>query len=69
MLCCHFAGRSWLLVCAIEGAKAINALDRTIYEFNARSILTMREPFKDSCPRDNASRQWNGLLGDFYTVR
>ena len=50
-------------------AKATNAEDRALYEFNARSILTMWEPSRKSCLRDYASRQWNGLLGDFYYVR
>ena len=50
-------------------AKATHAADRALYEFNARTILTMWEPAKDSCLRDYAARQWNGLLGDFYYVR
>lgn len=50
-------------------AKATNDKDRSLYEFNARTILTMWEPAKQSCLRDYAARQWNGLLGDFYYFR
>jgi alpha-N-acetylglucosaminidase len=42
---------------------------KDFYEWNARSLITMWEPAKKSQLRDYASKQWNGLLRDFYLPR
>lgn len=43
--------------------------EQRYYEWNARNIVTLWEPFPDSHLRDYASKQWNGLVGDFYLYR
>ncbi|MCP5106540.1 MAG: alpha-N-acetylglucosaminidase [bacterium] len=43
--------------------------EKNVYESNARAIVTMWEPAKESKLRDYASKQWNGLLNHFYLPR
>ena len=39
------------------------------YEMNAKSIVTLWQPSTDTQLRDYASKQWNGMVGDFYAHR
>lgn len=43
--------------------------ERVFYQWNARAVVTMWEPARKSQLRDYASKQWNGLLKDFYLPR
>lgn len=43
--------------------------EKDYYELNARSILTLWQPSPESHLRDYASRQWRGLVGEFYFHR
>lgn len=43
--------------------------EKDFYEWNARTIITLWEPAKKSQLRDYASKQWSGLLKDFYLPR
>ncbi|NIM14896.1 MAG: alpha-N-acetylglucosaminidase [Candidatus Aminicenantes bacterium] len=45
------------------------AEEKDFYQWNARAIVTMWEPAKTSQLRDYASKQWSGLLSDFYLPR
>lgn len=43
--------------------------EKRYYEWNARSIITLWQPSPESHLQDYASKQWNGLVGDFYMTR
>ncbi len=43
--------------------------EKDFYELNARSIITLWQPDSGSLLRDYASKQWNGMIGDFYYHR
>lgn len=62
----HFLLGKWIADARKWGT---NKDEKDFYEWNARSIVTMWEPAKKSQLRDYASKQWNGLLKDFYLPR
>jgi alpha-N-acetylglucosaminidase len=62
----HFLLGKWIAAARKWGT---NSKEKRLYEWNARTIVTMWEPAKKSRLRDYASKQWNGLLKDFYLPR
>ena len=43
--------------------------EKKYYERNARTIVTIWQPWKNGGLRDYAGKQWNGLLKDYYKPR
>jgi alpha-N-acetylglucosaminidase len=43
--------------------------ERRYYEWNARTIITLWEPFPESHLKDYAAKEWNGMVGDYYMHR
>lgn len=43
--------------------------ERRYYEWNARTIVTIWQPWKNGGLRDYAGKQWNGLLKGYYKPR
>lgn len=46
-----------------------NICEKDYYERNARTILTIWQPYKKATLRDYASRQWSGMIKDYYKPR
>jgi alpha-N-acetylglucosaminidase len=44
-------------------------VEKKYYEWNARSIITLWQPSVNSSLSDYASKQWSGMVGDFYEYR
>ncbi|MCP4218991.1 MAG: alpha-N-acetylglucosaminidase, partial [bacterium] len=62
----NFLLGKWL---ADARARGVDENEKDLYEKNARSLVTMWQPSLHSQLRDYASRQWSGLLKDFYLPR
>jgi len=62
----HFLLGKWIADARSWGT---TEAEKDLYEFNARTIITMWEPSLKSQLRDYAARQWNGLMRDFYLPR
>ena len=62
----HFLLGKWL-----EDAKswAKNEEEKAYYEWNARTIVTIWQPWKEGYLRDYAGKQWNGLFRGYYLPR
>ena len=62
----HFLLGKWL-----EDAKswAKNDEEKAYYEWNARTIITIWQPWKEGYLRDYASKQWNGLFKGYFLPR
>ncbi|TRX61689.1 alpha-N-acetylglucosaminidase [Fulvivirga sp. M361] len=55
----------------LEDAKgwAQNEEEAAYYEWNARTIVTIWQPWKEGYLRDYAGKQWNGLFKGYYLPR
>ncbi len=62
----HFLLGKWL-----KDAKswAKNEEEAAYYEWNARTIVTIWQPWKEGYLRDYAGKQWNGLFKGYYLPR
>ena len=62
----HFLLGKWL-----EDAKswAKNDEEKAYYEWNARTIITIWQPWKEGYLRDYASKQWSGLFTGYFLPR
>ena len=48
---------------------ATSKKEESYYEWNARTIVTIWQPWKNGGLRDYAGKQWNGLLKGYYKPR
>ena len=48
---------------------AKNEEEKAYYEWNARTIITIWQPWKEGGLRDYAGKQWNGLFSGYYLPR
>ena len=62
----HFMLGKWI---SNATKRAGSDAEKALYELNARAILTLWQPSTKSSLRDYASKQWSGLLGNFYHTR
>ena len=46
-----------------------NDKERDFYNTNARTIITIWQPWENATLRDYSGRMWNGLLKDYYKPR
>ena len=55
----------------LEDAKSwgLTPEEKTYYEWNARTIISIWQPWKDGYLRDYAGRTWNGMLSGYYKPR
>lgn len=55
----------------IESAREWGTTDeeKKYYERNARTIVSIWQPYKMATLRDYASRQWSGMINDYYKPR
>jgi len=62
----HFLLGKWL-----EDAKswAQTPEEATYYEWNAKTIISIWQPWKEGALRDYAGKQWNGMFSGYYKPR
>jgi len=55
----------------LESAKKWGATpeEKKYYEWNARTIISIWQPWKDGSLRDYAGRTWNGMFSGYYKPR
>lgn len=62
---------NFLLGSWIKDARSwgITSEEKDYYEWNARTIITIWQPYPEGGLRDYAGKQWNGLLSGYYKPR
>ena len=62
---------NFLLGTWLEDAKSWGATskEKAYYEWNARTIITIWQPYPEGGLRDYAGKQWNGLFSGYYKPR
>ena len=62
----HFMVGTWISSARDWGH---DEMQKDYYERNARTIVTIWQPYREATLRDYASRQWSGMIEDYYRPR
>lgn len=55
----------------LKDARSLGETDqeKRFYEWNARTIITIWQPWKEGALRDYAGKAWNGMFSSYYLPR